>query len=139
MGNVCLAIFLCRLENFIMSRRLREEEERARQALLEQDEVDKLQVLHEQIFGPLVWRRLPSGIRIQDLKSDHYDEVLDIIENNYPQEDVVFKNSRYNEDVASQRSFRERLRFNISDNSSIIAVDEVEISYKLNRLSITPL
>ncbi|KAJ8950493.1 hypothetical protein NQ318_015237 [Aromia moschata] len=66
-----------------MSKRLRLEEEKAKQLLLEQDEVDKLQILHEKIFGPLVWRRLQSGMRIQDLNSEYYEEVLDLIEASY--------------------------------------------------------
>lgn len=45
-----------------------------------EEEEGKLKLQQERIHGPIVWRRLTSGFRIQDLKPKYYEEVLDMIE-----------------------------------------------------------
>ena len=64
-----------------MSLRARREEERQRKLNDELDEEEKrYNAQKERIYAPVVWRRLGSGIRIQDLKSNYYDRVLQIIQ-----------------------------------------------------------
>ncbi|XP_074032419.1 arylalkylamine N-acetyltransferase-like 2 [Leptinotarsa decemlineata] len=108
-----------------MSRRYRLEEERAKQATNDlQDEIDKMKLQKERIFGPLIWRRLTSGFRIQDLKPQYYEQVLDMIIEHFIHEDVVLRNSNFAEDTDSIKSFREKLLHTMKDQSSIIAIDE---------------
>lgn len=64
-----------------MSRRARLEEEKLRQLNDElQEEENRIKAQKERIYAPIVWKRLGSGIRIQDLKPDYFDQVLHIIE-----------------------------------------------------------
>lgn len=64
-----------------MSKRLRVEADRAKQLATDvQDEEDKIKLLKERIFAAIVWRRLTSGIKIQDLKANYFDDVLKIVE-----------------------------------------------------------
>lgn len=62
-----------------MSRRYRLELEKAKQ--IEQDdeeEEDKLKLQREKIYAPVVWQRLAIGFRIEDLKKDRHEEVLEM-------------------------------------------------------------
>lgn len=108
-----------------MSRRYRLEEEKALQ--LTQDlieEEDKLKLQMKKIFGPIIWRRISEGIRIQDLQEDHFEETLDLIEKYYITEDLLFRNTDILNDLDSIKSFREKLLFTMKDRCSIIAVEE---------------
>ncbi|XP_030766679.1 uncharacterized protein LOC115890552 [Sitophilus oryzae] len=108
-----------------MSRRLRIEEEKLKQLKDElQEEEDKLKLQLERIFGPLVWRRLQNGIKIQDLQEKHFQEAVDLILENYMQEDILFRNTTIKNDLASQKSFADRLIFKLKDRASIMAIDE---------------
>lgn len=108
-----------------MSRRYRLEQEKAQQLTHDlQEEEDKIKLQKERIFGPIIWRRISEGIRIQDLKSIHYQHVLNMILENYPREAVLFKNSNFLKDPMSVSSFRDKLLFNMKDQCSIVAVDE---------------
>lgn len=61
-----------------MSRRV--EEEKAKQLKDEmQEEEDRMNLLQENIFGPLVWRRFQNGIRIEDIQENHFKEAIDLI------------------------------------------------------------
>lgn len=62
-----------------MSRRLRLEEEKAKIKHDEDDEEDKLNLQRQRIYAPLIWKRLGSGIKIQDLKDCYYEETLNMI------------------------------------------------------------
>jgi hypothetical protein len=65
----------------VMSRRARLEEEKLRQLNEElEEEENRIKAQKERIYAPVVWKRLGSGIRIQDLKPVYYDQVLQIIE-----------------------------------------------------------
>lgn len=62
-----------------MSRRFRLEFEKGKQVEqeLEQEE-DKLKLQRERIYAPVIWQRLATGFRIEDLKENRYDEVLEM-------------------------------------------------------------
>ncbi|XP_060518415.1 uncharacterized protein LOC132697139 [Cylas formicarius] len=108
-----------------MSRRMRLEEERL-QLLKEelQEEEDKIKLMQEKIFAPLVWRRLGSGIKIQDLKSNYYEDAVAIILKYFINEDVLFRNTKIADDPSSQESFGRRIMYKLKDSTSIIAIDE---------------
>lgn len=109
-----------------MSRKYRLEQERSQQLHQDlQEEEDKLKLQKDRIFGPIIWRRISEGIKIQDLKPDRYEDTLDMIQENYISQDVLFKNTNILRDPLSLKSFREKLLFNMKDRCSIIAVDEV--------------
>ncbi|CAH1990579.1 unnamed protein product [Acanthoscelides obtectus] len=108
-----------------MSRKYRQEEEKAKQLSSElQEEEDKLKLQKERIFGPIVWKRLAYGIRIQDLHAMYFEPLLDIIEEHYVTENVVFRNTRFLEDDKSVKSYNEKLIHTMKDRVSIIAIDE---------------
>lgn len=63
-----------------MSRRFRLEEEKAKNIKQDvEEEEDKLKLQRERIFAPVVWQRLASGFRIEDLKENRHEEVLEMI------------------------------------------------------------
>ncbi|CAH1368384.1 hypothetical protein MTP99_009767 [Tenebrio molitor] len=108
-----------------MSRRARLEEEKLRQLNEElEEEENRIKAQKERIYAPVVWKRLGSGIRIQDLKPVYYDQVLQIIEECYFQEEVLCRNSNLAEDPESIKSFLNVVMFNLKDRTSIIALDE---------------
>lgn len=129
-----------------MSRRARLEEEKLRQLNEElEEEENRIKAQKERIYAPVVWKRLGSGIRIQDLKPVYYDQVLQIIEVGsctwenalspvlsfqecYFQEEVLCRNSNLAEDPESIKSFLNVVMFNLKDRTSIIALDERELS-----------
>jgi hypothetical protein len=113
----------------VMSRRARLEEEKLRQLNEElEEEENRIKAQKERIYAPVVWKRLGSGIRIQDLKPVYYDQVLQIIEECYFQEEVLCRNSNLAEDPESIKSFLNVVMFNLKDRTSIIALDERELS-----------
>lgn len=60
-----------------MSRRYRIEEQKSKQVEQEvEQEEDKIKLQKERIYAPVVWQRLATGFRIEDLKEDRHDEVL---------------------------------------------------------------
>lgn len=62
-----------------MSRRYRLEIEKSKQADQEVvEEEDKLKLQRERIYAPVIWQRLATGFRIEDLKDNRYDEVLEM-------------------------------------------------------------
>ncbi|KAH1013446.1 uncharacterized protein LOC109538683 isoform X2 [Dendroctonus ponderosae] len=108
-----------------MSRRLRIEEEKVKQLKDElQDEEDKMKLMQEKIFGPLVWRRFQNGIKVEDLQENRFNDAVDLIMQYYTAEDVLFRNTKISEDKISQNSFADRLIFKLKDRASIIAIDE---------------
>ncbi|KAJ3653383.1 hypothetical protein Zmor_012637 [Zophobas morio] len=108
-----------------MSLRARREEERQRKLNDELDEEEKrYNAQKERIYAPVVWRRLGSGIRIQDLKSNYYDRVLQIIQECYFQEEVLSRNSNFAGDPDSVKSFLDHVLSYLKDRSSIIGLDE---------------
>lgn len=63
-----------------MSKRYRLELERAKNLKQEvEEEEDKLKSERIRIYAPVLWQRLASGFRIEDLKEDRHEEVLDMI------------------------------------------------------------
>lgn len=66
-----------------MSRRYRLELDKGKQVEqeLEQEE-DKLKLQRERIYAPVIWQRLAIGFRIEDLKENRYDEVLEMFKVN---------------------------------------------------------
>ncbi|XP_072394719.1 uncharacterized protein [Diabrotica undecimpunctata] len=109
-----------------MSRKYRIEEEKAKQLQEEilEDE-DKLKQQKEKLFGPLVWCKLSSGIKIIDLQPINYDQAANIILDYFVNEDVIFRNAtRFSDDLDSVASFRDKLIVSMMDRSSIIAVTE---------------
>ncbi|XP_057665419.1 uncharacterized protein LOC130899479 isoform X2 [Diorhabda carinulata] len=111
-----------------MSRKFRLEEERAKHLQDEiQEEEDKLKAQKERIFGPIVWKRLPSGIKIMDLQSVNYIQAVNIIMEFFVKKNVIFRNTtRFLEDEDSVTSFRDKLLISMMDRSSIIATKEEE-------------
>lgn len=62
-----------------MSRRYRLELERAKDVEREADEEeDKLKLQRQRIYAPVIWQRLASGYRIEDLQENRYEEALNI-------------------------------------------------------------
>ncbi|XP_064212809.1 uncharacterized protein LOC100141857 isoform X2 [Tribolium castaneum] len=108
-----------------MSRRARLEEEKQRHLNSElEEEENRLKAQRERIYAPIIWKRLGSGIRIQDLKPVYYDQVLRIIQECYFQEEVLCRNSNLGEDPDSIKSFLNMVLFYLKDRTSIIALDE---------------
>ncbi|RZC41392.1 hypothetical protein BDFB_014961, partial [Asbolus verrucosus] len=108
-----------------MSRRARLEEEKLKHLNEElEEEENRIKAQKERIYAPIIWQRLGSGIRIQDLKPAHYDQVLDIIQECYFQEEVLCRNTNMAEDPTSIKSFLEIVLFNLKDRTSIVALDE---------------
>lgn len=71
-----------------MSRRLRKEEEKFKQIKEEEEEVvDKYEVQMKRIYSPLVWHKTATGFSVQDLKEDHFNEVIEMFK-------VKFANTR---------------------------------------------
>lgn len=64
-----------------MSRRARLEEEKLKQLNDElKGEEDKIKLQKERIYAPIIWKRLTSGIRIEDLKQKYFEQALKIVE-----------------------------------------------------------
>lgn len=62
-----------------MSRRYRLELEKTKQIEQEvEQEEDKIKLQRERIYAPVIWQRLATGFRIEDLKENRYDEVLEM-------------------------------------------------------------
>ncbi|KAK5646997.1 hypothetical protein RI129_005461 [Pyrocoelia pectoralis] len=104
-----------------MSRRLRLESR-----VLTEEEVhvrDPIELQLKRIYSPLVWKETAFGIRIQDLKENQHDEVINIIKDYYVEQDVLCKNTELLNDEESLDCYLKRIRFQLRDNSSIIAVD----------------
>lgn len=67
-----------------MSKRYRLELERAKNVNKEfEEEEDKLKLQKIRIFSPVIWQRLASGFRIEDLKENRHEEVLDMVKVSY--------------------------------------------------------
>ncbi|XP_050306616.1 uncharacterized protein LOC126743533 [Anthonomus grandis grandis] len=122
-----------------MSRRLRIEEEKVKALKDElQEEEDKLKLMQERIFGPLIWRRFQNGIKIMDLQEPNFREAIDLILKYYLKEDILFRNTKIAEDEVSQNCFAERLIFKLKDRASIVAVDENNDNCMVGVLVLTP-
>ncbi|KAL1491256.1 hypothetical protein ABEB36_011877 [Hypothenemus hampei] len=122
-----------------MSRRLRIEEQRARQLKDEmQEEDDKIKLQQERIFGPVIWRRFQNGIKIQDLQKILFSDVINLILECYLKEDILFRNTKIVEDEVSQKSFAERVLFKMHDRASIVAIDEANENRVVGVLILTP-
>ncbi|XP_031343229.1 uncharacterized protein LOC116178499 [Photinus pyralis] len=106
-----------------MSRRLRLEEERAKAVKEEEIFEDPLKIQLKRIFSPLVWKETSYGIRIQDLKEDQHEEVVNMFKDHFLENDVLCKNTELLNDEESLACYLRRIRFQIRDSSSIIAVD----------------
>lgn len=66
-----------------MSRRYRLEIEKTKQIEQEvEQEEDKIKLQRERIYAPVIWQRLATGFRIEDLKENRYEEVLDMFKVN---------------------------------------------------------
>lgn len=64
-----------------MSRRYRLELDKAKQFEQEvEQEEDKIKLQRERIYAPVIWQRLATGFRIEDLKENRFDEVLDMFQ-----------------------------------------------------------
>ncbi|CAG9768328.1 unnamed protein product [Ceutorhynchus assimilis] len=108
-----------------MSRRFRDEEEKLRALKDElQEEEDKMKLMTEKIFSPLIWRRYQNGIKIKDLQENRFYEVIEMILKYYLPEDVLCRNTKIGKDKVSQQCFADRLFFKLKDRASVIAVDE---------------
>ncbi|KAF7269614.1 uncharacterized protein LOC143202490 [Rhynchophorus ferrugineus] len=122
-----------------MSRRLRIEEEKAKQLKDElQEEEDKIKLQQERIFGPLVWRRLQNGIKIQDLQELYFEKAIDLVLSAFVQEDVLFRNTKFKDDSASIKSFTSRLIYKLNDRASIIAIDDDNDGFVAGVLILNP-
>lgn len=66
-----------------MSRRYRLELEKTKQIEQEvEQEEDKIKLQRERVYAPVIWQRLATGYRIEDLKENRYEEVLDMFKVN---------------------------------------------------------
>ncbi|KAK9870528.1 hypothetical protein WA026_008092 [Henosepilachna vigintioctopunctata] len=108
-----------------MSRKYRTEQQKLSQLNAEvQEELDRVKLQREQIFGPLIWKDLPHlKIRILDLKPARYKDVLNLIKENYFEENLLFRNVQFSKDEQSVQSFLGRVSFICNYKQSIIAVD----------------
>lgn len=62
-----------------MSRRYRLELEKSKQIEQEfEQEEDKIKLQRERVYAPVIWQRLATGFRIEDLKENRYEEVLNV-------------------------------------------------------------
>lgn len=108
-----------------MSKRYRLELERTQNLKQEvEEEEDKLKLQRQRIFAPVIWQRLASGYRIEDLKENKHEEVLDMIKEYLIPEEVLTRNVEMTQDTLSTQSFLSQLLFNLKDNTSLIVVDE---------------
>ncbi|CAH1108326.1 unnamed protein product [Psylliodes chrysocephalus] len=76
------------------------------------------------VYGPIIWRRLALGVRIQDLLPNNFEIVVDIILKYYIKGNVIFNNSRILDDPISVQSFTDRLYRVMKQCISLVAVDE---------------
>ncbi|KAF2901294.1 hypothetical protein ILUMI_04892 [Ignelater luminosus] len=108
-----------------MSRKLRKEEEKFKQLKEEEEEVeDKYEVQMRRIYSPLVWHKTESGFSFQDLKEDHFNEVIQMFQEHYVYNEVLCKNTELYNDKVSMDSYAERMMFYLKDGHSIMVVDK---------------
>ncbi|GJQ83840.1 hypothetical protein Trydic_g5698 [Trypoxylus dichotomus] len=108
-----------------MSKRLRLENERVAAIKDEErEEEDKLKLMKERIYAPIIWKRMPGGICIMDIKEGDFPEVSDFLMRYHVTEDVLCKNTELYRDSISKRSYLNQCLFYMKDTSSIMAVDE---------------
>nr|XP_022919199.1 uncharacterized protein LOC111428034 [Onthophagus taurus]XP_022919200.1 uncharacterized protein LOC111428034 [Onthophagus taurus] len=106
-----------------MSLRLRLENERMLQVKEEEVIEDKLKILKERMYAPVIWRELEDDIKIIDLKEERYAEVLEMIEEYFLPEDVLTKNSEMSDDEVSKKSFMDQCMFQMRDTTSLVAIN----------------
>ncbi|CAG9858237.1 unnamed protein product [Phyllotreta striolata] len=74
--------------------------------------------------GPLIWRRMSVGVRIQDAMPENFDDVVDLILNFYVPHNPLYKSSKILEDAESLATFKEMLYSYLKQGHSLVAVDE---------------
>lgn len=108
-----------------MSRRLREEENQRLRTTKEDDyDEDMLKLRKERIYAPILWRRLGTGYRIQDLKEKYFEETLELLNTYYIPNEVLCRNTDMTEDEVSVQSFLDKVLFHLRDCTSLVLIDE---------------
>lgn len=108
-----------------MSRRLRSENEAAQKVKIEaEEEDDKLKQIKEKIFAPIVWGRVGTCFRVQDLKENYFEAALALLKEYYITNEVRLRNVEMHKDPVSCKSYMEYLFFLMKDTTSLIALDE---------------
>ncbi|KAF5299365.1 hypothetical protein FQR65_LT06596 [Abscondita terminalis] len=107
-----------------MSRRLRREQKITEDFEQGIEPEDFYSIQLKRIDKPLVWKKSDGGIKIQDLKEHQFDEVLSIFKKYYMTDDVLCRNSKLLQDEESLNCYLNRLRFQLNDLCSIVAIDE---------------
>ncbi|KAK4880608.1 hypothetical protein RN001_008754 [Aquatica leii] len=78
----------------------------------------------EVIYFPTVWERNSHSFRIEDLKKDRFDEVVELFKEHFIPNDVLFKNTQILKDPQSLQSFSDQLLYVLKTSSSLVAFDE---------------
>ncbi|KAL3282316.1 hypothetical protein HHI36_005504 [Cryptolaemus montrouzieri] len=108
-----------------MSRKFRTEQLKLSQLNAEvQEELDRVKLQREKIFAPIIWKELPSmNIQITDLKDPKFEEAINLIKENFLDENLLCRNVNLVQDPVSVKSFLDRVRFHLKYRQSLIAFD----------------
>ncbi|XP_049855627.1 uncharacterized protein LOC126336172 isoform X2 [Schistocerca gregaria] len=87
------------------------------------EEVRELPVLQRLQF-PLIWARLSTGIRIQDLKENQFTDAISVIKASFFHEEVLCKTTRLADDEKSVEGYLEHIHYWMEDGASVVAVHE---------------
>ncbi|XP_014256877.1 uncharacterized protein LOC106670796 [Cimex lectularius] len=80
----------------------------------------------EKAKKPIVWCRLPFGVRIEDLHQSYYEEVIDLVKRHYVPDEPTFTSVKMSQDEASMDEFLSLCNVWIRDTCSMVAVEEGE-------------
>ncbi|KAJ9599185.1 hypothetical protein L9F63_010362 [Diploptera punctata] len=80
--------------------------------------------LQERIKAPLVWARLTSGVRIEDLQEKRFPEALQLLREYFLTEETLCRASEISEDEESVMGLFEIVTLWMKDLTSLIAVEE---------------
>ncbi|XP_014256878.1 uncharacterized protein LOC106670797 [Cimex lectularius] len=75
---------------------------------------------------PVVWCRLPFGVRIEELETSYYEEVVDLVKRHYIPDEPTFRSVKMSQDQASMDEFLSLCNVWIRDTCSLVAVEEGE-------------
>ncbi|XP_075214772.1 uncharacterized protein LOC142320635 [Lycorma delicatula] len=73
---------------------------------------------------PRIWKRLPNGIRIEDLQESKFNETLDHIKNFYLKDEALCNLSKISKDTESVENFLKLIRWWMQDTQSLVAITE---------------
>ncbi|KAF2901293.1 hypothetical protein ILUMI_04891 [Ignelater luminosus] len=109
-----------------MDRKIKDVEEKFRRFIYDDDEEEDIGVQIELDAPnlPVVWGRTGTGFRIEDLKEEHFEEVIEMFKEHYIPYEVLCRSTNLKDDDVSLESYINRLVFHFRGMTSIIAIDE---------------